>query len=85
MTMSVEVRIDMVTHDPKVVMRLMRNAAREFERRAYVPTRIIANAKTLVKLGPLGAVESMDGVRYPFGTYDLVVRADMPDGELVLA
>jgi hypothetical protein len=85
MGMSVEVRIDMRTRDPKVIMRLMKNAAKEFQRSAQTPTRIIGNAATLVKLGPLTAVESLDGVRFPFGTYDLVVRPDLPDGSLVLA
>lgn len=85
MTMSVEVRIDMATYDPKVVRRLMKDAAAQFVGVHAAPTRIIANAKTLVKLGPSVAVQSMDGVRYPFGTYDLVVRDDMPDGVVVVA
>lgn len=83
--MSVEITIGMSgPREPEVVRKLMEDAVAELARAGQTPERLIANAKTIVRLGPMGSVLG-DVTRFPFGRFRIEPTSSMKDGLVVLA
>jgi deoxyribose-phosphate aldolase len=86
--MSVEITIAMRgAKEPEVVKALIEQAVAQFTAAKETPPRLVANAKTIVRLGPEGSesISSLDRVRFPFGVFDLSVKSGQQDGLVVLA